>query len=57
VSVKLVSHIKEEHRLGMFQNVMLWRIFDPKTDQVIGGWRKLHTKELLIFTLHKILLG
>jgi hypothetical protein len=25
---------------------VLWRIFGQKRDEVIGGWRKLHNKEL-----------
>jgi hypothetical protein len=35
----------EEHRLRVFENWML-RIFGPKRDKVIEGWRKLHTEEL-----------
>jgi hypothetical protein len=30
----------------LFQNKVLRRIFGPKTDEVIGGWRKLHIEEL-----------
>jgi hypothetical protein len=30
----------------MFENRALRRIFGPKMDEVIGGWRKLHNKEL-----------
>jgi hypothetical protein len=28
---------------------MLRRIFGPKTDEVTGGWRKLHNEELDVF--------
>jgi hypothetical protein len=35
----------EEHRLRVFENRVPRRIFDPKRDEVTGGWRKLH-KEL-----------
>jgi hypothetical protein len=38
--------VREEHKLRVFQNRVLWRIFGPKRDGVIGGWRKLHNKEL-----------
>jgi hypothetical protein len=38
--------LREEQRLMVFQNRVLWRIFGLKTDEVIGGWRKLHNKEL-----------
>jgi hypothetical protein len=41
--------LKEEHRLRMFENRILRRIFVPKTDEVTGEWRKLHNDELHIF--------
>jgi hypothetical protein len=33
-------------RLRVFENRVQRRIFGPKRDEVIGGWRKLHNKEL-----------
>jgi hypothetical protein len=30
----------------VFKNRMLRRIFGPKRDEVMGGWRKLHNREL-----------
>jgi hypothetical protein len=30
----------------VFENRVLRRIFGPKKDEVIGGWRKLHNEEL-----------
>jgi len=38
--------LREERRLGMFQNMVLRRIFGPKRDEVTGKGRKLHTDEL-----------
>jgi hypothetical protein len=38
--------LREEHRLRVFENRMLRRLFRPKRDEVIGGWRKLHNEEL-----------
>jgi hypothetical protein len=38
--------LREEHRLGMFENRVLRRIFRPKTDEVTGKWRKLLNEEL-----------
>jgi hypothetical protein len=38
--------IREEHRLRMFENRVLGRIFGPKRDEVTGRWRKLHNEEL-----------
>jgi hypothetical protein len=32
---------REEHRLGVFENRVLRRIFGLKRDEVTGGWRKL----------------
>jgi hypothetical protein len=30
----------------VFENRALSRIFGPKRDEIIGGWRKLHNGEL-----------
>jgi hypothetical protein len=38
--------LREEHRLKVFENRVLRRIFGPKRDQVMGEWRKLHNEEL-----------
>jgi hypothetical protein len=37
---------KKKNTLRMFENRVLRRIFGPKRDEVIGGWRKLHNGEL-----------
>jgi hypothetical protein len=34
------------HRLRVFENRVLRRIFGPKRDEEKGGWRKLHNEEL-----------
>jgi hypothetical protein len=38
--------LREEHRLRVFENRVLIRIFGPKRDEVTGKWRKLHNKKL-----------
>jgi hypothetical protein len=38
--------LREEHRLKVFENRVLRRIFGPKRDEVTGGWRTLHNEEL-----------
>jgi hypothetical protein len=38
--------LREEHKLRVFQNRVLRRIFGPKRDGVTGVWRKLHEEEL-----------
>jgi hypothetical protein len=38
--------LRDVHRLRVFENTVLRRIFGPKRDKVTGEWRKLHkTKE------------
>jgi hypothetical protein len=43
---KGIQELREEHRLRVFENRVLRRIFGPKRDEVKGGWRKLHNEEL-----------
>jgi hypothetical protein len=38
--------LMEVHRLRVFQNRVLRRIFGPRRDEVTGEWRKLHSGEL-----------
>jgi hypothetical protein len=38
--------LREEHRLRVFENRALRRIFGPKGDEVKGNWRKLKNEEL-----------
>jgi hypothetical protein len=38
--------LREEHRLKMFVNRVLRRLFGPKRNEVIAGGRKLHNAEL-----------
>jgi hypothetical protein len=38
--------LREEHRLRVFENRVLRRIFGPKRDEVTGRWTKLHSGEL-----------
>jgi hypothetical protein len=37
----VVSDIKGEYRLRMFENRVLRKIFGPKRDEVTGEWRKI----------------
>jgi hypothetical protein len=30
--------LREEHRLEVFENRVLRRIFQPKRDEMVGGW-------------------
>jgi hypothetical protein len=38
--------LREEHRLGVFENRVLKRIFGPMRDEVTGEWRKIRKEEL-----------
>jgi hypothetical protein len=39
-----------EHRLRVFENRVLRKIFGPKRDEVPGEWRRLHNEKL--YDLH-----
>jgi len=36
--------LRKEHRLRVFENSVLRKIFGPKRYNVTGEWRKLHTE-------------
>jgi hypothetical protein len=38
--------LREEHRLRVFENRVLRRVFGPKRDEVTGEWIKLRNEEL-----------
>ena len=38
--------LREEHRLRVFENRVLRKIFGPKRDAVTREWRRLHNEEL-----------
>ena len=38
--------LREEHRLRVFENKLLKKIFGAKKDEITGEWRKLHNAEL-----------
>jgi hypothetical protein len=40
--------LMKDHRLRVFENRVLRRIFGPKRDEVKGEWKKLHNDELHI---------
>ena len=38
--------LREERKLRVFENMVLRRIFGPRSDEVTGEWRILHNEEL-----------
>jgi hypothetical protein len=38
--------LREEHRVRVFENRVLMRLFGPRRHEVTGGWRKLHNQVL-----------
>ena len=38
--------LREEKKLRVFENIVLRRIFGPRSDEVTGEWRRLHNEEL-----------
>jgi len=38
--------LREENRRRMFENWMLRRMFEPKREEAVGDWRRLHNEEL-----------
>jgi hypothetical protein len=49
--------LREEHRLRVFENRVLRRIFGPKRDEVAGGWKNCIMRSCIVCTLHPVLLG
>jgi len=38
--------LREEIRLGVFENRVLRIIFGPERDEIMGEWRRIHKEEL-----------
>jgi hypothetical protein len=45
---------REEHRLKVFENRVLRRIYGPKRDEVARGWRKCIVRSFITYTLRQI---
>jgi hypothetical protein len=41
--------LREEHRLRVYENRVLRKIFGPKRNGVARGWKKMHIEELRDF--------
>jgi hypothetical protein len=49
--------LREKHRLRVFENRVLRRIFGPKRDEAMGEWRKLQKRSFIIYTHPQASLG
>jgi hypothetical protein len=38
--------LREEHKLGEFENRVVRRIFGPKREEVTGSWREIRNEKL-----------
>jgi hypothetical protein len=38
--------LRDEHKVRVFENRVLSRIFGPQREDLAGGWRTLHNEEL-----------
>jgi hypothetical protein len=46
--------VAEEHRLKVFENRVLRRIFRPKGDEMVGGWRNCVMRNFITCTLGQV---
>jgi hypothetical protein len=46
MGLKLGLMLREGHRLRVFENRVLRRIFGPKREEMAKGWRGLYNEEL-----------
>jgi hypothetical protein len=56
-NIALSFVLTKEHRLRVFQNRLLKKIFGPEKEMLIGDWRILHNAELHYLFYHQILFG
>jgi len=49
--------LREEHRMRVYENRVLRKLFGPKRDKVTGNGEYCITRSLMIFPTHRILFG
>jgi hypothetical protein len=52
--IRLTMTLREEHRLRVFENRVLRRIFGLKRDEVTGGGENCITRSFVIYTLRRV---
>jgi hypothetical protein len=53
----LLSTLRDECRMWVFENKVLRRIFGPKRDEVTGEWKDCITRRFMLCTPHQISFG
>lgn len=43
--------------MGVFEDSVPRRVFGTKMEKVTGWWRNLHNEDVIICTLHSVLIG
>jgi hypothetical protein len=46
--------LKKQHRLRVFENRVLRRIFEPKRDEVTGGWKNYIMRNFINSTIRQV---
>jgi hypothetical protein len=44
--LSLSLSLRDGHKIKVFENRVLRRIFGSKREEVVGGWRRLHNEDL-----------
>jgi hypothetical protein len=52
----MIKYIRKEHRLRVFENRGLRKIFQPKSEEVFGDRRKLHNEGLHDLCLSQVII-
>jgi hypothetical protein len=45
--------VREEHKLRVFENIVLRKLFGSKRDEVTGESRRLHNEEFIVIRVMK----
>jgi hypothetical protein len=53
MGVKCGLTLRVEHRLRVFENRVLRRIFGHKREEEMGSWRRLIKRSFMTFMLHQ----
>jgi hypothetical protein len=52
MGINLGLTLREEHRLRVFENRVLRKIFEPKMEEVAGGGEDCITRSVIVCTPH-----